>query len=455
MAFLALISYFSIVFFVGFLSLKKHMTSKDFIIGSRSLNFWLTALAAHASDMSSWLFLAYPAAVYLYGGSQIFTALGLLVFMWLNWTFIAKKLRTQTEKLESQTLSSFFEKSIKETSGNLRLFTAFMSLVFYTIYIAAGIYGIGLLSETLFHIPYGWGCLIGLFVIVPYVFFGGYITLAWIDLFQGLFLMAVICLVPFVYFLKTPTLSLNFTLEGSFASHTMLFLGWGLGYFGQPHIITKFMGIKNPDEISKSRLVGMSWMSLSLLAATLIGLIGQFLYQGGINDPQVLFLSLVQSSFPPFIAYFMLCAVIAATINATSSQLLVLASSLTEDVFHRFIQKNASSDKLIFISRLSVIAIAVSSFIIAFFKLSTIYNLVLFAWSGLGGTFGPLVIYCLYFKNPNIKTAWTALIAGSLTACIWPFIAGLLDIGVESLFPSFIGSFLAIFLMKAFSKNSN
>lgn len=422
------------------------MTSKDFIIGSRSLNFWLTALAAHASDMSSWLFLAYPAAIYLSGASQIFTALGLIAFMWLNWTLIAKKLRTQTEKLESQTLSAFFEKSITEKSGNLRLFTTAMSLIFYTIYIASGIYGIGLLSETIFHIPYVFGCLLGLFIVIPYVFFGGYITLAWIDLFQGLFLMAVICLVPMFYFFTTPNLTLNFQINGSYTSQIMLFLGWGLGYFGQPHIITKFMGIKNPNEISKSRFIGMTWMSLSLLAATFVGLIGQFIYQGNLQDPQVLFLQLVQNAFSPFIAYFMLCAVIAATINATSSQLLVLASSMTEDVFHRFINKNASSDRLLYISRLSVIAIATTSFLIAYFKLSSIYNLVLFAWSGLGGTFGPLVIYCLYFKKPQIQTAWAALITGSLTAIAWPIFAKMLNFSIEPLVPSFIVSFLAIFI---------
>jgi sodium/proline symporter len=448
MAYLALFCYFSLVFIVGFFSIKKHMTSKDFIIGSRSLNFWLTALAAHASDMSSWLFLAYPAAVFTSGSNQIVTALGLITFMWLNWTFIAKKLRTQTEKLESQTLSAFFEKSIKEKSGNLRLFTSLMSLFFYTIYIASGIYGIGLLSETLFQIPYLYGCLFGLLIIIPYVFFGGYITLAWIDLFQGLFLLVVICLVPLFYFVKTPDLKIDFQLTGPFTSQLMLFLGWGLGYFGQPHIITKFMGIKNPNEIKKSKLVGMSWMGLSLLAATFVGLIGPSIFKDGLNDPQVLFLKLVQNAFSPFLAYFMLCAVIAATINATSSQLLVLASTLTEDIFHRFINQKANSDKLLLISRVSVVTIALASFLIAYFKISSIYELVLYAWSGLGGTFGPLVIYCLYFKNPSLKTAWSALASGSITAIIWPFFAGYLGLSIESLLPSFIISFAAIFISR-------
>jgi sodium/proline symporter len=438
MAPLALFSYFFLVFIVGYVSVKNHMTQKDFIIGSRSLNFWLTALAAHASDMSSWLFLAYPAAIFLSGMSQIYTALGLIVFMWLNWEFIAHKLRTQTEHLSCQTLSLFFEKSLNDSSGKIALFTAFMSLIFYTIYIASGIYGIGLLSETLFHIPYLYGCLIGLLIIIPYVFFGGYITLAWIDLFQGLFLMIVICLIPAVYLIKMPTLSLDLTFTSSMSASIMLFFGWGLGYFGQPHIITKFMGIKHPQQIKRSKLVGMSWMIISLFAATMIGLIGKAFFAQNLNDPQTLFIQLVSSAFNPFLSYFMLCAVIAATINATSSQLLVLASSLTEDVYHRFINPQASSNTLLKTSRSAVIAVGLISFCIAFFKLSTIYNLVLYAWSGLGASFGPLVLYCLYAKKPKLKPAWAALISGALCSTCWPLVAHVFQLPNEPLLPSFV-----------------
>lgn len=454
MAISALLTYFFIVFLVGYFSIKKHMTSKDFIIGNRSLNFWLTALAAHASDMSSWLFLAYPAAIYLGGLSQVFTACGLIVFMWLNWQLVAKKLRTQTEHLSCQTLSTFFEKTLNDDSGKIRLFTATMSLVFYTIYIASGIYGIGLLSETLFHIPYVWGCLFGLLIIVPYVFFGGYITLAWIDLFQGLFLMAVICLVPTVYFLKTPNMTLNLNFGANAPTSIMLFLGWGLGYFGQPHIITKFMGIRNPSDIARSKIVGMSWMILSLLAATFIGLIGKALFTNNLSDPQTLFLKLVTDAFSPFLAYFMLCAVIAATINATSSQLLVLASSLTEDVYHRFFNQTASSKRLLVISRSAVIVVGLVSFLIAFLKISSIYNLVLYAWSGLGASFGPLVIYCLWAKSPKLKSAWAGLIGGALLALVWPLVAKRFLWPEESLLPSFVFAFVMMFITNLFTKKS-
>jgi len=444
MASLALCTYLCLVFLVGYFSIKKHMSSKDFIIGNRSLNFWLTALAAHASDMSSWLFLAYPAALFTSGVTQVFTALGLILFMWLNWMLVAKPLRIQTETLESQTLSTFFEKKLTDSKGHLRLFTAIMSFVFYTIYIASGVYGIGFLTEYLFNIPYALGCIIGLLIIVPYVFFGGYISLAWIDLFQGLFLLSVICLVPIYYYFTTPSLELNLRLTQPLSSGWLLFFGWGLGYFGQPHIVTKFMGIKNPESIKKSRLIGMSWMILSLGAATIIGLMGSNLFIEGLKDPQTLFLKLVSSAFTPYLATFMLCAVVAATINATSSQLLVLASSITEDIYHKFYNQKATSQDLLKISRMAVVIVGLLSFLIAFFKISSIYGLVLYAWSGLGASFGPLILYCLYAKKPSLKVGWAGLLAGSLSSLIWPLIPFLTNLTPESLAPSFVLSFIAM-----------
>lgn len=444
MALLALFTYFTLVFFVGYFSIKKHMSSQDFIIGNRSLNFWLTALAAHASDMSSWLFLAYPAALYLSGFVQVFTALGLVLFMWLNWMLVAKPLRVQTEHLESQTLSTFFEKKLIDPKGYLRLFTALMSFIFYTIYIASGVYGIGFLTEYLFNIPFAIGCILGLLIIVPYVFFGGFISLAWIDLFQGLFLLTVICLVPIYYFITTPTIELNFHMREKLSSGWLLFFGWGLGYFGQPHIVTKFMGIKNPESIKKSRLIGMSWMILSLSAATLVGLMGSFLYKDSLQDPQTLFLRLVTGAFTPYLAYFMLCAVIAATINATSSQLLVLASSITEDIYHKFFNQKAHSKTLLKVSRISVVVVGILSFLVAFFKVSSIYGLVLYAWSGLGASFGPLILYCLYSRKPKLAVGWAGLLSGSLSALIWPAIPFLKKVTAESLLPSFILSFVTM-----------
>src|SRR5579862_6889112 len=184
---LAVICYFAVLLTIGFFSYRRHLSASDFIIGGRSMNYWLTALAAHASDMSSWLFMGYPATILTMGLFQGWAAIGLVVFMFLNWQLVAPKIRVATEQYNSLTFSSFFESRLADTSGTIRVFTAIMSLVFYTIYISAGLVGLGLLLETLFNINYYLGILIGIFIVIPYVFTGGYVTLAWIDLFQGFF----------------------------------------------------------------------------------------------------------------------------------------------------------------------------------------------------------------------------------------------------------------------------
>lgn len=195
--FLAIGIYFTLLLTIGIISYRRNQTASDFIIGGRSMNYWLTALAAHASDMSSWLFLGYPATIFTLGIPGAWTAIGLIFFMFLNWQFIAPKIRVATEKFNTLTLSSFFESRFGDTSGLIRVFSALMALLFYTIYISAGLTGLGLLLETLFEIPYQYGILLGIFIVIPYVFLGGFVTLAWIDLFQGIFLMCVILAVPF------------------------------------------------------------------------------------------------------------------------------------------------------------------------------------------------------------------------------------------------------------------
>ena len=443
---------------IGILSYRRHLSSTDFIIGNRSLNYWLTALAAHASDMSSWLFMGYPAVIFAKGLVGAWAAVGLIIFMFLNWQFLAPKMRIATEAYNSLTFSSFFENRFADTSGVIRIVTACMSLVFYTIYISAGLVGLGLLVKTLFGIPYDIGILIGILIVIPYVFIGGYLTLAWIDFVQGLFLLCVIIFVPLYVLphiggfegiaqlatLKNKTLSFfpNFstqTLEEIF----FMVAGWGLGYFGQPHIITKFMGIRRVKELSKAKLIGMSWMILSLSAATLVGMVSIAYFSKGIADSEQVFIQMVKDSFPPFVIGFTLCAVLAATINAMSSQVLVLSSSITEDFYKRLFRRTASSRELLLVSRLGVILVALIAFMIAYGNISTIYSLVLYAWSGLGSSFGPLLLFSLYSKRINKQGAWAGILAGGLIAAFWP----LAGTKIPSMLTGFSGSALCIILV--------
>lgn len=455
---LAIVIYFSILLTIGYLSYRKSLSADDFIIGSRSLNYWLTALAAHASDMSSWLFLGYPAAIFSKGMIGVWTAVGLIGCMYLNWVLIAPKIRVATEQYHSLTFSSFFENRLGDTSGLIRIFSALILIVFYTIYISAGLTGLGDLLTSLFNLPYGLAILIGILIIIPYVFTGGYVTLAWIDLFQGFFLLGVIIFIP-LYLLGgvggLSGISQSFTLHHltkslfpDFSSATLLTivslaLGWGLGYFGQPHIVTKFMGIKNVSEISKSKWIGMSWMILSLAAATLVGAVGVPFFNGTLADPEEVFIKMVQVSFHPFVVGFVLCAVLAATINAMSSQVLVLSSSLAEDFYKKIFRPKASSKELLLVSRLGVIFSGTVAYTIAFHKTSTIYQLVNYAWSGIGASFGPLVILALYSNRVTRQGAWVGILSGGLTAGLWPYF----NTTIAPLLPGFFVSLILNFVV--------
>jgi sodium/proline symporter len=458
----AIALYFAILIFVAFLSYRRNLTSTDFIIGNRSLSFWMTALAAHASDMSSWLFMGYPAVIFSQGVQQAWGGIGLLLFMLLNWLLVARKIRIATEEYNSLTFSSFFENRLSDVSGLIRLFTALMLFVFYTIYISSALVGMGLVLETLFGLNYSIGVVVGVLIVVPYVFVGGYRTLAWIDLFQGIFLMFVILAVP-LYLLPSvggfqgidqaitlKHLTSSLIPDTSFKTLADIFfltVGWGLGYFGQPHIVTKFMGIKNVTEIKKSRIVGMSWMVLALGAATLVGLVGIAFFPQGLDTPAEVFVRMVKQSFPPFLVGFILCAVFAATINAMSSMVLVLCSSLTEDVYKKVIRKRASPQELLLVSRLGVVLVSLIAFVIAFAKISSVYQLVFYAWSGLGASFGPLLLFCLYWKKINRYGAWCGILVGGAVSALWPLFSHFFSINIPPLPPAFFLSCIAIWIV--------
>lgn len=451
--------YFLILVLIASLSYRKQKSDKDFLIGNRSLNFWLTALSAHASDMSSWLFLGYPALIFTTGLFSSWAAIGLTIGMFLNWHFIAPKIRTVTEQMESLTLSSYFEARFSDLSGRIRLVSAAMSVLFFTFYISSGLVGMGVLVESLFGMNYLFGISIGLFIVMIYVFMGGYRTVAWIDLFQGFFLLGVIVFIPTYLFLSfggidpvmqaVKTKHLSSTLFPDFSPKTfwqiiMTSAGWGLGYFGQPHIITKFMGIRKVEEMSKAKYLGISWQAIALAAATMVGLLGIYVFPQGLAEPEQVILNIVKTTLAPFFAGLVLCAILAATTNVMAAQILVVASNLSEDFYKRVFRRHATSNELLWVSRLSVVLISCVGFVIAFFKISTIYQLVLYSWSGLGASFGPLLILSLYRKSINKYGAFAGILIGGLAAAIWPYFDSLYKLEIPSLVVGFILSFISI-----------
>lgn len=454
--------YFSVLILIALVSYRKQKSDKDFLLGNRSLNFWLTALSAHASDMSSWLFLGYPAAIFTTGLISAWAAIGLTVGMFLNWHFVAPKIRTITEQMGSLTLSSYFESRFGDTSGAIRLVSAAMSVLFFTFYISSGLVGMGILVENLFGLHYLIGISIGLLIVMVYVFMGGYRTVAWIDLFQGFFLLGVIVIIPTYLIIsyggmepvlhavraKNLPASLLPNLSGkTLWSILMTAAGWGLGYFGQPHIITKFMGIRRVEDMSKAKYLGISWQATALTAATLVGLVGIYVFPQGLTDPEQVILNIVKTTLTPFFAGLVLCAVLAATTNVMAAQILVVASNISEDFYKRVFRRHASASELLWISRASVVFISCVGFCIAFFKISSIFELVHYSWSGLGASFGPLLLLSLYRKNLNKYGAFAGILVGGLTAAIWPYFKEKSGIPIDSLVAGFILSMLAIELI--------
>jgi sodium/proline symporter len=311
-----------------------------------------------------------------------------------------------------------------------------------------------------------------MFVVIPYVLIGGYTTLAWIDLFQGSFLLCVICFVP-LYVMKVlggwtalhgtllsaalPLTLIPDSRPSALANVFFIATGWGLGYFGQPHIVTKFMGIRNVEEIPKSKWVGMIWMVIALSAATFVGLVGIAFFSGkGLMNAQEVFILMVRQTFHPFLAGLFLCGILATTINSMSSQVLIVSSNLAEDFYKRFLRKKASQKELLLVSRLGILLVAVNAFLIVSGGFSSIYGLVLYAWSGLGASFGPLVLFSLFSRKINRYGAWAGILSGGVLSATWPLIQSIWptgDVSIPPLVPGFVISCLMIWIVSTLTSS--
>jgi len=465
---LAFITYFSILLIIGLSAHRSQSTDADFILGNRSLNFWLTALSAHASDMSAWLFMAFPAALFTGGIPQIWVAVGLVLGMFLNWQIVAPRLRVETERLNSYTLPTFFERRFHDHSGTIRLLTASVTVLFLTSYLSAGLIAMGLLFESLFGIDYYIGITVATLVAMTYTFVGGFITVAWTDLFQAIFLLVAILIVPLFALghmegLQTvqkiaaqkeiPLTLLPEVSLGAFFNIVMLIASWGLGYFGQPHIATKFMGIKSADELYKSKYLGVSWQILALAAAAFVGIVGIGFFPQGLENAELVFVDMVKSLFHPYVGGLILCGIIAANMSTMDSQMLVCASVLTEDFYKRIKKQTPTPKTLLTVSRTFVVVVALTALFLAYDKSSTVLEVVFYAWSGLGSAFGPLVLVSLYGgRYVNLYGAVVGILVGGLMVIgLWDWLQGFWGGEVPSLIPGFMLSLLSIFLVSYLS----
>lgn len=432
---ISFVLYFIVLIKIGMYFYKKQSTVNDFLMGNRSVNYWVTAIATQASDMGSWLFLGLPAAVYVNGLFSAWVALGLIVGMYATWQFIAPRLREQTAALDSLTLSSFFAHRFNDTRGILQLTSSLLSLLFFTFYIASGLVSLSLLFESAFGIPYQIGIVASLATAAAYALIGGFVAIAWCDFFQGIFLMCMIVLVPVVAWWNLPH-GISDIIANAYASHKSLSLwgnpgdmlyaiflaaGWGLGYFGQPHILINFMGIDDPKTLNLAKRVGMSWQILVLAASVSIGMISIGYFAPETVNPQLVFVHLTTMLFSPFIAGIILCAILAATLSTIDSLILAGGATIAKDIYGRFVNRNASARTLVLVSRIGAVCTSLVALAIAWNNDQSVYQLVEYAWSGLGSSFGPLVIMSLYSTSITLEGALAGMITGGCMSALWPY----------------------------------
>lgn len=445
---------------LGLLGYRATSSLSDYILGGRRLGPAVTALSAGASDMSGWLLLGLPGAFYAAGINQIWIVVGLLIGAWANWHYVAARLRQYSEQLnDSLTIPDFLENRFQDTSRILRLVSALVILLFFTFYVSSGMVSGALLFEKSFGLPYDTALLVGSLVIVAYTFLGGYLAVSWTDFFQGLLMLLALVVTPLVLIGELGGWS-N-TLGGIEQAKPFAFdafhetgllaiislMAWGLGYFGQPHILARFMGIRSVAGVRKAKYIGMSWMLASMLGAALIGLGGIAYYAATpLDNSETILIALAQVLFNPWVAGVLLAAILAAIMSTIDSQLLVSSSALAEDLYRGFIRRHASQTELVWISRLAVVAVAVLAALLARNPDSSVLDLVGYAWAGFGAAFGPVIILSLWWNGMTRNGALAGMITGAATVVVWGKLeGGLFDL--YELAPGFLLAMLAILLV--------
>ncbi|WP_462406982.1 sodium/proline symporter PutP [Gracilibacillus sp. Marseille-QA3620] len=443
---------------IGYFAFRRTSNLTDYMLGGRNLGPAVTALSAGASDMSGWLLMGLPGAMYVSGLSASWIAIGLTIGAWANWLYVAPRLRVYTQLAnDSITIPGYLENRFSDTSKMLRLISGLVIMIFFTFYVSSGMVSGGVLFQSTFGLSYHTGLIIVSLVVIAYTLFGGFLAVSWTDFVQGLIMFIALILVPIVTLIEVGGMgetietveSINPALMDIFKGTTMLGLlssvAWGLGYFGQPHIIVRFMAIQSVKEIKKARRIGMGWMIFSIVGAMLTGLIGiAYFAKNGpkLSNPETVFIMLGEILFHPIITGFLISAILAAIMSTISSQLLVTSSSLTEDIYKTFVRRSATDKELVFFGRLSVLLVAVVALFLSWEKNATILNLVGYAWAGFGSSFGPLILLSLFWKRMTKWGALAGILGGAITVIAWSSF-GLSDTLYEMI-PGFGVSLLAI-----------
>ncbi len=457
------IIYLTAMVLIGFKFYSKTDDLSDYILGGRQLNSWVTAMSAQASDMSGWLLIGLPGTAYiLYDGTSeaIWTAIGLMLGTYLNWLVVAKRLRTYTQVAGNAiTLPDFFDHRFADKKHILKLTSAIFTVIFFLIYTSSQFAAGGKLFKTIFGLDYTTGLILGALIILAYTALGGFNAVCWTDTIMGATMFFALLIVPTVAtvamggfsglqerlaMLSTEAFEI-IPRDSEHRVQTMLMasaLGWGLGYFGQPHILTRFMAIKTPDMIRKSRIIAMIWVIITLTAAVLVGVIGKA-YMPNLEDGETVYMSMINTMFSPVVSGFLLCAILAAIMSTASSQLLVSASSVSKDLYATIFKKDSEGSGIVWASRLTVVIISIIAILIALDPESSVFALVAFAWGGFGAAFGPLILFSLFWRRMTLAGAISGMLVGGISDLIWFYgKGGIFDI--YEIIPSFILGSLTI-----------
>ena len=448
---------------IGFVAWRSINSLDDYILGGRNLGSFVTALSAGASDMSGWLLLGLPGALYLGGVSESWIAIGLVIGAWCNWKYVAGPLRVYTEQTDNAlTLPDYFTRRFEDDSKLLRILAALIILVFFAVYSASGIVAGARLFESVFQVPYAQALWIGAGATILYTLVGGFLAVSWTDTVQATLMIFALILTPVMVVLSVggvePSLvliaeanpaNLDFFKGASLVGIVSL-MAWGLGYFGQPHILARFMAADSVRSIPAARRIGMTWMVLCLSGAMAVGFFGiaYFAQHPGQAGPvaanaERVFIELAGLLFNPWIAGILLSAILAAIMSTLSCQLLVCSSALTEDFYKGFLRKQAGQRELVWVGRLAVLAVSVLAITLASNPDSKVLGLVSYAWAGFGAAFGPVVLFSLAWKRMTRNGALAGMLTGAVTVVVWKQFAWF---GLYEIIPGFVLASLAIVL---------
>jgi sodium/proline symporter len=415
--------------------------------------------------MSGWLLMGLPGAVYLAGVGEIWIAIGLFIGTVLNWKLVATRLRVYTQKTNTITLPCFLEARFRDPTGLLRNISVMITLAFFAIYASSGLVASGLLFESSFGVSFHKAVVIGGLIIVAYTFLGGFLAVCWTDLLQGTLMVVAIVVVPAIAYrdvggaaaidkaIDLKQISTSLMPQGVRLPVAVCMIvstmAWGLGYFGQPHILVRFMGVESPEKLRKSRAIAIAWVFLSLAGAVAVGLIATAMFDNLTDGEQEkVFIYMIEKLFNPWIGGILLAAILSAIMSTIDSQLLVSSSALSQDVYPKTVRRGASQKEIVWVGRGCVIATFLVALAIALICDSTVLDIVAFAWAGLGAAFGPLVLFVLFCRKTTWQSALAGMTVGTAVLVAWK-LAGLGEKMYE-IVPGFAANCLAISLLNAF-----